>query len=319
MKRSLSFLLAALLVLLSLCAAGCGGDDIDWVTGESYATSGNSSIGTTAPADTVPTVPSGSIEGSYDAPRFKPGKYTMVNASTSLTEYVNDGGGAYYSESTLSQYTYGLEISGSGDTTRCVMSFDNILISETIGGETTVLLDTSTRDYLSADTEPYYDIIGLRFTVIIGGDGAVKGIDGVDKLIAQYPNSAMLLDKENLIGVASSFFYPIPDTFENETAWELVQYDLVNTYRVTSLARDRFGITINGPQQQPFTYNTDDGLTVTYSKVSPLSGTLYMDMNNRALQEITSMQKSSGSITGSDVDITFNYNVTSITKVTEAK
>jgi len=243
----------------------------------------------------------------------------MVNASTTLTEYITESGAVSYSESTLSQYTYGLDISRKGNGLMCVMSFDNILISQNISGTTTVLLDTSTRDYLSADTEPYYDIIGLSFVVNIGADGSVTSIDGVDDLIAKYPNSAMLLDEENLLGVASSYFYVIPGIFTDGTAWTLDQYDLVNTYTLTSLARDRFGISIIGPEQQPFSYNTEDGLSVNYSKVSPLSGTLYMSKDNRALQEITSMQKSSGSITGPDVNILFNYNVTSLTTVTEQR
>ena len=48
-----------------------------------------------------------------------------------------------------------------------------------------------------------------------------------------------------------------------------------------------------------------------------------MDVSNRALQEITSMQKSSGLITGAldgqEVLIPFNYNVTSLTTVTAAQ
>ena len=134
----------------------------------------------------------------------------MVNASTTLTEYITESGAVSYSESTLSQYTYGLDISRKGNGLMCVMSFDNILISQNISGTTTVLLDTSTRDYLSADTEPYYDIIGLSFVVNIGADGSVTSIDGVDDLIAKYPNSAMLLDEENLLGVASSYFTLYP-------------------------------------------------------------------------------------------------------------
>lgn len=317
MKRTLSIFLAALLVMMTLCAAGCGDDKVDWVTGEAYATNGT---GKTTAA-TSPTSPDGSsaagIEGSYPAPQFKPGKYSMENTSTTVTEYVTESGAVHYSESTVSKYTYGLDISAAGDGLKCVMSFDGILITQTIAGESMVLLDTSTRDYLSASTEPYYDIIGQSFVVKIGADGSVTGIEGVEDIIADYPNSAMLLDKENLMGVASSYFYAIPATFADGTSWTLNQYDLVNTYQLTSLARDRFGVTITGPEQQPFSYNTEDGLTLNYSKVSPLSGTLYVNMENRALQEITSMQKSSGTITGEGVDIIFNYNVTSLTAVTE--
>ncbi len=317
MNRTLSIFLAALLVMLSLCTSGCGDDKVDWVTGEAYATSGTgrttASTVSTSPADSV----TGSIEGSHPAPQFKPGRYSMVNTSTTVTEYVTDAGAVYYSESTVSRYTYGLDITSAGEGLRCVMSFDGILITQSISGENQILLDTSTRDYLSASTEPYYDIIGQSFIVNIGADGSVTGVEGVEDIIAEYPNSAMLLDKDNLTGVASSFFYPVPDTFTDGTAWTLNQYDLVNTYRLTSLARDRFGITITGPEQKPFSYNTEDGLTLDYSKVSPLSGTLYMNKDNRALQEITSMQKSSGTITGEGVDIIFNYNVTSLTAVTE--
>lgn len=322
MKRSLSVFLAVLLALLCLCSAGCKEDDVDWVTGETYATSGSQSASPTSPSGSGTTALTGpSLEGSYPAPKFKAGKYSMVNGSTTLTEYLTDAGAVYYSESTLSQYTYGLDISEKADGFECIMSFDNIYISQTVSGSTTILLDTSTRDYLSASTEPYYDIIGLSFTVSIGADGSVTGISGVDELIAAFPNSAVLLDKENLLGVAQSFFYPIPDTFADGTAWTLEQYGLVNTYRVVSLARDRFGIAITGPEQQPFAYDTADGLTLNYSNVSALSGTLYMDVSNRALQEITSMQKSSGTITGTldgqEISIPFNYNITSLTRVTE--
>ena len=318
MKRTLSIFLAALLVLTALCAAGCGDDKVDWVTGEAYATSGTGK--TTAP--TSPTSPNdgsaaAEIEGSYATPQFKPGKYSMENTSTTVTEYVTESGAVHYSESTVSKYIYGLDISSDGDGLKCVMSFDGILITQNISGENMVLLDTSTRDYLSAATEPYYNIIGQSFVVKIGADGSVTGIEGVEDIVAEYPDSAMLLDKEKLLGVASSYFYAIPDTFESGTVWTLNQYELVNTYRLTSLARDRFGITITGPEQQPFSYNTEDGLTLNYSKVSPLSGTLYMNMENRALQEITSMQKSSGTITGEGVDLVFYYNVTSLTAVTE--
>lgn len=316
MKRSLSILLAAVLLLSVLCAAGCGGDDVDWVTGETYATSGTGSAGKTTGTTTTTAVHS-SIEGSHKAPAFKPGSYSMVNSSTAVTEYVTPSGASYYSESTVSRYSYGLEISKKGDGLQCVMSFDNIYIAQTVSGETTVLLDTSTRDYLSADTEPYYDIIGLSFVVKLGSDGSVKGLEGVEKLLEQYPGSAALLDKENLLGVASSYFYSVPDTFADGTAWTLEQYGLENTYRLTSLARDRFGVTITGPEQQPFSYDTEDGLTVDYSEVSPLSGTLYIHKDNRALQEITSMQKSGGTINGEGVDITFTYDVTSLTTVTE--
>ena len=317
MNRKLSIILSILLAALLLCASGCGDDKVDWVTGEAYATSGTGKT-TAATSPTSPDVTdAGSIEGSYPAPQFLPGRYSMVNTSTTVTEYVTDAGAVYYSESTVSRYTYGLDISADGAGLRCVMSFDGILITQNVSGESMVLLDTSTRAYLNVSTEPYYDIIGQSFIVSIGADGSVTGIDGVEDIVAQYPNSAMLLDKENLMGVATSFFYPIPDTFADGTAWTLEQYDLNNTYRLTSLARDRFGITITGPEQQPFSYPTEDGLTLDYSRVSPLSGTLYMNKDNRALQEITSMQKSSGTITGEGVDIIFNYNVTSLTSVTE--
>lgn len=317
MKRIISMLLAAAVALLSLCAAGCGDNDIDWVTGETYATGG----AVTSATSGTTTLPSGSaLDGSYAAPVFRDGRYSMVNTSTTVTEYLSDAGAVYYSESTVSRYTYGLDISRKGDGIECVISFDNIYIAQTVSGATTVLLDTTTRDYLSASSEPYYDIIGLSFRVTVGADGAVSGIEGVDELIAEYPNSAVLLDEENLLGVAQSFFYPMPDTFADGTSWVLDQYGLANTYRVTSLARDRFGITIAGPAQQPFAYDTADGLTLNYTEVSALTGTLHMDMNNRALQEITSMQKSSGVITGSldgqALEIPFNYNVTSLTTVT---
>lgn len=306
-----------MLTLFSLCVTGCGDDDIDWVTGETYATGGASTSGTTG---TTTAFSGAALDGSYEAPVFRGGRYSMVNSSTTVTEYLTESGAVYYSDSTVSRYTYGLDISAKGDGFECVMSFDNIYIAETVSGTTTVLLDTTTRDYLNVSTEPYYDIIGLSFRVTVGADGAVGGISGVDELIAEHPNSAVLLDKENLLGVAQSFFYPIPDTFADGTAWTLDQYGLVNTYRVTSLARDRFGIAITGPEQQPFAYDTADGLTLNYTNVSALSGTLHMDMNNRALQEITSMQKSSGVITGTldgnTIEIPFNYNVTSLTTVT---
>lgn len=317
MKRIISILISAGLVLLTLCAAGCGKDDIDWVTGETYATGGGSTPATSA---TTSALSGSALGGSYDAPTFRDGRYSMVNTSTTVTEYLTDSGAVYYSDSTVSRYTYGLDIAKKGDGLECVMSFDNIYIAQTVSGTTTVLLDTTTRDYLSASTEPYYDIIDLSFTVTVGADGAVSGISGVDKLIENYPNSAVLLDEENLLGVAQSFFYPMPDTFADGTAWVLDQYGLANTYRVTSLARERFGVTITGPEQQPFAYNTADGLTLNYTSVSALSGTLHMDMNDRALQEITSMQKSSGVITGTldgeALEIPFNYNVTSLTTVT---
>ena len=324
MKRSLNIFLAILMALLTLCAAGCGDDDVDWVTGETYATVGTTSASSPSnDISSVTTAPSGAvIYGSYTAPVFRSGKYSMVNTSTTLTEYLTDAGSVYYSESTVSRYTYGLNITAGNSGIDCVMSFDNIYIAQTVSGNTTILLDTSTRDYLSASTEPYYDIIGLSFKVSIGADGAVSGISGVEQLIADYPNSAMLLDESNLLGVAQSYFYPIPDSFADGTAWTMDQYGLVNTYRVTSLARDKFGITITGPEQQPFAYSTADGLTLNYNNVSALSGTLYMDISNRALQEITSMQKSSGLITGTlegqELAIPFNYNVTSLTTVTTA-
>ncbi len=320
MKRSLSVFLAALLTLFALCAAGCGDDDIDWVTGETYATSGQTPVTTGSGSGSQQA--SSAIEGSYDAPVFRAGRYSMVNTSTTQTEYLTEAGAVYYSESTASRYTYGLNITPRNGGFECVVSFDNIYIADTVSGTTTVLLDTATRDYLSASTEPYYDIIGLSFVVDIGADGSVTGLSGVDRLIADHPGSAFLLEEENLLGVAQSFFYPIPASFAGGTAWSMEQYGLVNTYRVASLERGKFGITISGPEQQPFSVNTDEGLILSYSTVSPLTGTLYMDMADRALQEITSMQKSSGVITGTvdgqAVSVPFNYNVTSLTTVTAA-
>lgn len=318
MKRNnrlrLFALLAAFVLLFTLAA--CGEDDVDWVTGETYATGQQSTAATTAATgegQTTATAPTQRIEGSYPAPVFKPGRYSMINSTTTLTEYQNASGAAYYSEQTMSRYTYGLDIkTASGGGLTCAVTFDAIYITNTVDGETEVLLDTSIRDYLSVSTEPYYNIIGRSFTADIAADGSVAGLSGVEKLIAELPGSADLLDKENLTGVVGSLFYPIPNEFADGTSWTLEQYGLPNKYTLSRLARGQFEISIQGTEQQPFSYDTADGsFTVSYDTVSAMTGTMYMDTANRALQEINSVQHSSGAIFDEKTRTPFSYSVTS--------
>lgn len=304
--------ISALLALLTLFA-GCGEEDVDWITGETIG-SGSAATTTTAPSAVSSAEVSDRLE-SQPSPVFKPGGYKMTNSTTAITSYLTDAGAVYSSYSSISRYVYNIDMSANASGFTLRFTFDSIYLADDDGSGENVVLDSASRDYLSVYTEPYYDIIGKTFTVSADARCNVTGISGVDEIIAECPNSANLLDKDNLLGVAQAFIYPIPDAFGEGTAWTLKQYGVSYTYSLSRLSRGKFEIVLGGEAQQPEAYTTDDGYTVSYTKVEPLSGTLYMSAENRALQEISSLQKSAGTISGSDGATAFCYDVYSFSTV----
>lgn len=254
----------------------------------------------------------------YTTPPFRSGSYVME--SSSVSEQYFYSGKSVISYTRVSQiYTYGIKLTvNKNGSMSAVYTFKRIRTGyETEEGA--IATDTAEKSGRNEDNAVYYDLIGQKFTVNISKDYkiTVKGIDAIHK---KYPYTADIVTNENMKEVASDLFYRIDGTIQQGSSWSLKQVGLKNTYTVSSFKDGSVYINIAGSQinlPEPFT--TEDGMSYTYTKCEPLSGSLVMSIDNRMLQEQSSYQENSGKVEYNGHSYTFKVSAASVCNISASE
>ena len=288
------FRLLAVGVALLLIIAGilvfsdCGGDD-EWVAGSGTSDNADGSAA--------------SLNGAFAAPAFRDGRYRMVSSVVNAEDYNDGAGSTLYGYSSTTRYEYLLDITAFADGIKCVYTFDRIVGSSddngTGAGDTE--LDTADKDAYTEELSPFYDLIGRSFTVQTDADCGSVSISGIDELLAAVPGANGLIDEETMLSMARDLFYPLPQTFTDGTSWTVNSYGIDNEYSVKRLERGRFNVQISGGESALPPPTTDaNGYVTEYTSCAPLTGTLMLDQSDRAVQELSTFQRYSGSISDSE-------------------
>ena len=282
--RCAAILLACVLLALS---AACGDSGEDWITTDSTAT--------TASGGTTATTVSSEFSGDYTAPVFRTGRYKMVSTSINNSVYKDGVGTTLYSDGTMTRYTYILDITVSDAGIVCRYTFSEIYGTSTEDGEESVVIDTTNSSLKDSTTQVFYDLIGRSFSASAGTNGVLSGVTGISDIVADVPDAATLISDDLMYSMASDLFYSMPSVFTTGTSWMLTQHGVTNTYSLSRMSRGSFGVSIIGSELTlPDPVTDADGYTTTFSSMLPLSGFLWLDQTDRAVQELTSYQRSEG-------------------------
>ena len=249
-------------------------------------------------------------------PSFKTGNYVM-DSSTSYEQYYYQGTSIVSRVVTTQTYTYGIKLSvkDSGAMT-AVYTFRRIQTS--YEGSETYTMDTNDKSGRDEDTAVYYDLIGQSFTVNITSDYQLSA-KGVDKIHQNYPDTAELIDDDNMLEVASDLFYQMEGPLSVGSSWKLNQSGIVNTYSVTKLNDKNLLVNIAGGKldvPEPF---TRDDITYTYQACNPLKGSLVIDRDNRMVQEQSSYQSNTGQIDYNGATYSFEETSSSLCTIIKVK
>lgn len=278
---------AALIILAAvLLISDCGNDEDGWLgsSGTSPAVSDSSTVR-----------PNTSLEGVFAAPDFKDGTYTMVSSAVTQEDYTDGTGQLMYTYSSTTRYTYTLDIKRYTNAISCTYTFKDIYGASGENGANSVQLDTADPDMYCDELSMFYDLLGKSFSVTADLRSNIIEIKGVDELLTACPDSASLIDRDVLLSMAADLFYEIPATFSADTNWSRTQFESANTYTLTDLKNGRFGIEIAGAKPAlPDPVTDASGYTTTYTSVTPLTGNLWVDQYDRAVQELSTYQRSSG-------------------------
>lgn len=303
--RALCVIAAAALVF---AFSGCGEKGNDWITSpESEDVSAANGIGGEP------------FEGQFSAPSFFPGTYIMTNDTVNSQTYTDVNGKLVYSGSMLTRYIYTLDISVD-ETITCRYTFKSIYGSSTADGQSSVEVDTSDQSLRNDGNAVFYDLIGRSFTVTADKNADITGINGVDGILSEVSGADRLIDEELLYNMAEDLFYVMPDTLGYGTSWKRNQYGIENTYTVDRLSRGMLGVSIKGGSAGlPEPVRDDEGYTTTYLSVDNITGSLWLDQTDRAVQEISTAQKSRGTIADDNMSgVYFDFVSTTSTKIEKA-
>ena len=329
MKRSMGFfgLSVALTALLVFCLTACQKEMPGRLDGKyssdgtvsSEAQSSDTSVESDDPvAESSQTADkeiasASSDEKKYTAPKFKSGSYTMESSSVSETYYYSGKSVISYTRVTQT-YNYDIKLTvNKNGSIKAVYAFRRIRTGyETEEGS--ISTDTNDKSGRDEDNAVYYDLIGQSFTANISKDYKIT-IKGIDLIHKKFPYTADVVTDENMKEVVSDLFYSMSGSIRQGSSWQLNQVGLKNTYTVSSVKDGSVYINISGEKlalPEPFTSN---GVTCTYKKREPLTGSLVMDLDNRMIQEQSSYQKNSGVIQSEDKKYTFTESAASICNI----
>lgn len=235
------------------------------------------------------------FEGSYSAPKFKDGSYTLVSQTAQDTVLDSNG-------STLTglarTYYYSLDVKANSDgSAKIKYTFDRIIISYAQLGADTVTADTEN------DCPDYYkELIGKSFTATIGADGNFASISGVAEILAANSkfSEKLGISEESLISVVKDTFYSLPATIDGETSFTISHGDGDSTvsvnYRAALYKDDRIAFSFK-EQTNGLPQSLVGAATITnYKSYEPASGTLWISLKDRALVEYSSYSKVSYSM-----------------------
>lgn len=254
-------------------------------------------------------------EEKIAVPPFKAGSYVM-DSSTSYEQMYYQGKSIVSRVSTTQTYTYGIKLSvkDSGAMT-AVYTFQRIQTG--YEGSQSYTMDTDDKSGRDEDTAVYYDLIGQSFTVNITPDFALT-VKGVDKIHKNYPDTAELIDDDNMREVASDLFYRIEGPLSVGSAWQLNQSGIVNTYSVTKLNDKNMLVNIAGGKLDVPAPFTREEITYTYQACNALKGSLVITRDNRMVQEQSSYQSNTGTIEYSGTTYSFEETSSSLCTITKA-
>ncbi len=283
----------ALLLILSclLLFSDCGGGD-EWISQSGSQNDGDSFISSD---DTA------AFEGVYAAPQFCDGVYNMLQTVTNTEEYTDGTGQQLYTYVSTTKYNYRLDIDVGEDGITCRYTFVSIYGAFNDNGALSVDLNTTDPEAYDESLAPFYNLLGQSFTVKADSGGRFLSLEGLDEIIAAHPESASLLDQATLETMAGDLFHQLPATFSAGQSWQVNSFGAANSYTVSKLEHGRFGITIAGAQYElPEAVTDANGYTTAYSSYSPITGSLWISQQDRALQELTTRQSSTGTIADGD-------------------
>lgn len=252
-------------------------------------------------------------EKTYAAPPFRSGNYLMESSSVNEQYFYSGQSVVSYTRMTQT-YNYGIQLTVKKDgSMTAVYTFNRIRTGyETDDGSAAT--DTDEKNGRDEDNSVYYDLIGQRFTAVISKDFkiTVKGIDAIHK---KFPYTADIVKDENMKEVVSDLFYQIDGTIQRGSSWQLDQVGLKNTYTVSSFKNGSVYVNIRGTKLELPAPYTRNGVTYTYKKREPLSGSLVISMDNRMVQEQSSYQENSGEIESGSMKYTFTESAASICNI----
>lgn len=247
------------------------------------------------------------------APAFRSGNYTMESSSVSEQHFYSGKSDISYTRvSQIYNYDIKLTVKKDGSMT-AVYSFRRIRTGyETEEGS--LVTDTNEKSGRDEDNAVYYDLIGQRFTVSVSKayQLTIKGIDAIHK---KFPYTADIVTDENMKEVASDLFYQMDGSLKRGSAWTLTQAGMKNTYTVASIKNGSVYVNIKGEQLELPKPYTSNGVTYTYQKREPLSGSLVMALDNRMIQEQSSYQENTGVIESGGKRYTFSESAASVCNI----
>lgn len=264
-----------------------------------------------------PTVQNEADDKEYSAPKFKSGTYTMK--SSSIREQYAYSGKEIASAIKMSQiYTYQIKLTvNKNGSMKAVYTFKRIQTS--YEGSTAEAIDTNDKSGKSNANSAYYDLIGKSFTVNISKDYRLA-ISGVNEITKKYPDTAFIINDDNMLEIASDLFYNIDDRLKIGSFWQLDQSGVENTYTLNSVNESNMMFDISGGKLSiPEPYATEGGAVYSYEKCLPLKGSLVVSRSNRMIQEQSSYQENSGTISFNNKSFTFTDSVNSVCSVTKSK
>lgn len=252
----------------------------------------------------------------YPAPKFQSGNYTMESTSN-YEQYIYSGKSIVSLIKTSQTYTYNIKLTvKDDDSMTAVYTFSRIQTG--YEGSETLTMDTDDSSGNTDENKPYYDLIGQSFTVNVSNECKLS-ISGIDKINEKYPDTADIINDDNMLEIAADLFYNIDNSLNVGSSWQMTQSGINNTYKISKVSDERFVIDIIGGQltvPDPF---TSDGFTYTYTACNSLSGSLVINRDNRMIQEQSSYQDNKGTLEYSGTTYDFTESVSSVCNIAKAK
>ena len=249
------------------------------------------------------------------APKFKSGDYVMTS-STTYEQILYNGKSISALYRTSQTYTYNIKLTVKDNgSIVAVYTFKRVQLGSE--GSETYTMDTDDKSGRDDDTAVYYDIIGQSFTVDVTSDFKLS-VKGVDKIHKNYPDTADLIDDENMLEIAKDLFYNINSPLSVSSSWKLKQSGISNTYSVTKINDKNILINIAGGALEVPEAFTSNEITYNYKVCNPLNGSLVINRDNRMIQEQSSYQNNTGEIEYNGATYSFEETSSSLCEITKA-
>ncbi len=323
MKKSFKIkfvaVIAAMAYLMCLCA--CGEEEMPKRLDGMYSSTGSEievdePITSSQPSQDVSSVVEADTT-EYPVPSFKSGDYIMISTSK-YEQYIYSGKNIASLIKTSQTYTYKIKLTvGKNGAIKAVYTFNRIQTS--YEGSESEAMDTNDKSDNKGANTPYYDLIGQSFTVNISKDCKLT-VSGIDKIHKKFPDTAEIIDDDNMLEIAADLFYNIKGKLKVGSSWKLKQSGITNDYKLSSVNKNSLIIDIiGGKLAVPEAFTTDDGFTYIYEECNSLKGTLVMNRSNRMIQEQSSYQDNSGAIEYGGATYDFVESISSVCNISKAK